>query len=444
MGTDRSAEFVIVGGGLAGALLAVYLGKEGHAVDVYELRPDLRSGKIGGGRSINLALSHRGIEALRRVGLADEVLRSAVAMPGRMIHSIDGSLKFQPYDKDPTRAINSVSRGGLNAALLAAAEKCSNVRLFFEHRCVDADIDSGAAELVNGATGEHVRAKGDVIIASDGAFSAIRSRLQRRDGFNFRQDYLEHGYKELCIPPAEGGGFRMERNALHIWPRSSFMMIALPNIDGSYTCTLFYPLHGRESFDALKSESDVRGFFQRTFPDAVPLMPTLAQDFLGNPTGSLVTMRCSPWHVGGRFVMVGDACHAVVPFYGQGMNAAFEDVSALADLLADRGKSREIAFVEYEKRRRPNVNALADLAIANFIEMRDLTGKRWFHWKKKLEKWMHKYLPWWYVPLYTMVSFTSIPYAEAVARAKKQDRVVIGAASLLLFALVFLLISFLF
>lgn len=440
MPSHPASKFSVVGGGLAGALISVYLARAGHSVDVHELRPDIRTGNVGGGRSINLALSHRGIEALRRVDLADEVLKSAVAMPGRMIHSPTGALTFQPYGKDETQVINSVSRGGLNGILLTAAERHPQVKLFFQHKCVDADLDAGTAELVD-AQGKHVKSSGDVIIASDGAFSAIRARLQRREGFNFSQDYLEHGYKELCIPAGPNGTFRMEKNALHIWPRSSFMMIALPNIDGSYTCTLFYPLHGRNGFEALKTEVDVRRFFEQTFPDAVPLMPTLIEDFFHNPTGSLVTMRCTPWHVGDRFVMVGDAAHAVVPFYGQGMNAAFEDVSALSDQLAKHAPNWKRAFESYERMRKPNVDALANLAISNFIEMRDLTGQRWFLWKKKAEKWLHKLFPKWYIPLYTMVSFTSTPYAEAVERARKQNERVVTVISLMLLIMLILIFS---
>jgi kynurenine 3-monooxygenase len=285
-----------------------------------------------------------------------------------------------------------------------------------------------------------VRVTGDVVIAADGAYSAIRARLQRRDGFHFRQDYLEHGYKELTIPRGPNGAFQLEKHALHIWPRSSFMMIALPNLDGSFTCTLFFPHKGPRSFESLKTASDVRAFFQATFPDAAPLMPALLDDFFRNPTGSLVTMRCHPWSVGDRFVMLGDAAHAVVPFYGQGMNAAFEDVTALSEELLRRAPDRRRAFEAYEQRRKPHVDALADLSIANYVEMRDRTAKRWFLWRKMFDKQVHRLFPSLYIPLYTLVTFTSTPYAEAVRRAKRQDRIALAAAIILLGAIATLIV----
>lgn len=433
---DRRPNFIIVGGGLGGALMAVHLAKAEHTVDVYEMRPDVRTGNVTGGRSINLAVSHRGIVALREAGLAEEVLAAAVPMRGRMIHSLHGELAFQPYGKDDSQCIYSVSRAGLNMTLLNAAQRFGQVRLFFEHRCVDVDLDRAEVEFAAGKSGERVRAAADVVIAADGAFSAVRGRLQRRDGFNFSQQYLEHGYKELTIPPKSGGGFHLEKQALHIWPRASFMMIALPNLDGSFTCTLFYPLQGPESFEQLRTEADVESFFKRTFPDAVPLMPRLLTEFFEHPTGHLATMRCFPWHVGDRFVLLGDAAHAVVPFYGQGMNASFEDVTELTARLADRSMDRRRAFEVYGVRRKPNTDALADLAIANFVEMRDHTGKRWFRWRKQMDKWLHRLLGQAYLPLYTMVTFTSIPYADARRRAKLQDRGLIAVAGMLAVLLV--------
>ena len=447
-------RFVIVGGGLAGSLTACYLGKRGYEVDVYEMRDDLRVSEIGRGRSINLALSYRGLCALEPVGLADEVLKQAVPMRGRMIHSPAGELAFQSYGVEQSQAINSVSRGGLNGILLTAAEEYPGVRLHFGEKCTDVDLDAGEAEFVRTRTGEHSRVRGDVIVSADGAFSAVRKACQKRERFNYSQDYLEHGYKELTIPPAAGGGFALEKNALHIWPRRSFMMIALPNADGSFTCTLFWPFGGPNSFAAIKTKSDLLAFFEAEFPDAVPLMPNLAADYFGNPTGSLVTIRCSPWHVEDRVVLLGDAAHAVVPFYGQGMNAAFEDVLVLDECLRsafpsrDRDPSRDRegavaaadarwsdelrrAFQEFEALRKPNADALADLAVANFIEMRDRTGSRWFLLKKKGERLLAKLLPGWYLPLYSMVTFTRIPYAEAVARARKQNRTVALVAAVL-------------
>lgn len=416
------SEFVIVGGGLGGALLACFLGKAGHSVDVFEMRDDLRTTELVGGRSINLALSYRGLCALDAVGLAEEVLKIAVPMRGRMIHSRTGEIAFQPYGVDDSQAINSVSRGGLNAILLAAAAKYSGVRLHFHEKCTEFDPDAGRLEFVNTKSEAHKTVHARTVFAVDGAFSAVRRAMQKRERFNYSQSYLEHGYKELTIPPAPDGGFSIEKNALHIWPRKSFMMISLPNADGSFTVTLFWPFEGENSFASIQNESDLQSFFQAQFPDAVPLMPNLAADYFDNPTGSMVTVRSSPWHLGDKVCLLGDAAHAVVPFYGQGMNAAFEDVLVLSECMARNTADRAAAFEEYERLRKPNADALADLAVANFVEMRDKTGSRLFLWKKKYEKWLARLLPGRFIPLYVMVTFTRIPYAQAVRRSKRQNK----------------------
>jgi kynurenine 3-monooxygenase len=414
-------HFTIVGSGLAGALMACYLARAGHGVDLYEKRPDPRRSEQERGRSINLALSVRGIHALQEVGLAHEVLQSSILMRGRMIHARDGALTFQPYGKDDTEALHSVSRSGLNLLLVQAAARYDSVRIFFEHKCTGFDPNGGVLEFANEA-----KVATEVVIAADGAYSAVRSRLERQDRFNYQQDYLSHGYKELTIPAGPRGTFRLEKNALHIWPRGSFMMIALPNADGSFTGTLFWPFEGPNSFSALTDGKAVVGYFEDQFPDVVELIPTLADDFLFNPTSSLVTIRCQPWHVAGRAVLLGDACHAVVPFLGQGMNAAFEDCSVLNRCLAEQGSDLCRAFTTYETLRKENLDTLADLCVENFYEMRDRVGSRWFVLRKKLEIALHKLFPRWYLPLYTMIEFTRIPYAEALRRAKRQDRVVIG------------------
>lgn len=430
------AEFVIVGGGLGGALLACFLGKAGYTVDVYEMRDDLRTTEIAGGRSINLALSYRGLCALEKIGLAEEVLKIAVPMRGRMIHSRTGDTAFQPYGVDDSQAINSVSRGGLNVILLTAAAKYPTICLFFNEKCTEIDADMGRLEFANTKTGEHKSVQAATIFGVDGAFSVVRRALQKRERFNYSQTYLEHGYKELTIPAAPGGGFRIEKNALHIWPRKSFMMIALPNADGSFTVTLFWPFEGDNGFATIGSESDLHTFFDAQFPDAVPLMPNLAGDYFHNPVGSMVTVQCRPWHLGSRVCLLGDAAHAVVPFYGQGMNAAFEDVLVLSECMERHKSDLETAFVEYERLRKPNADALADLAIGNFVEMRDKTGSRLFLWKKKYEKLLAKLLPGRFIPLYVMVTFTRIPYAEAVQRARNQNLYVFCALAALIVLLV--------
>jgi len=444
MPTGNTPHFVLIGGGLGGALLATYLGRAGHKVDLYERRSDPGAGNFVGGRSINLALSTRGIDALQRVGLADDILQFAIPMRGRMIHGRVDHLHFQPYDTDPSRCINSIGRAALNSTTIAAAKRFPNVRVHFNHRCTDLDLDRPAAQLVNAETNQALETAGGLLVGVDGAFSAVRRAMQRLDRFDYRQDFLEHGYKELTIPPAADGSWRMEKNALHIWPRKSFMMIALPNPDGSFTCTLFWPFEGPSSFASIRGDDDVRRFFDREFPDAVPLMPTLLDDFRHNPTGSMVTIRCRPWQHGGRVVLLGDAAHAVVPFYGQGMNAAFEDCVVFDECLKQFGPDWDRAFREYEARRRPNVDALADLAIENFVEMRDKTGTRAFRAHKKVERTLHRLLPGLYTPLYTMVSFTRTPYAEAVKRAGRQDRIVrwtFAFAVVILILLVFVLIA---
>lgn len=433
--SSSKPDVAIVGAGLAGTLLACALARAGRRIDVYEKRPDPRRRQPEHGRSINLALSLRGIDALRQIGLADEVLKSSILMRGRMMHAPSGELTFQPYGKDDSQALHSVSRAGLNRQLVEAAARYPWIRLFFEHKCVDLDPDSGKLAFADSATHSTIEVAADFIVGADGAYSTVREKLQKQERFNYRQDYLSHGYKELTIPARADGAFQLEKHALHIWPRGSFMMIALPNLDGSFTSTLFWPFEGPNSFAALKSKEAIEAFFQQQFPDAVPLIPTLADDFLHNPTGALVTIRCQPWHWDGRVVLIGDACHAVVPFLGQGMNAAFEDCTVLHECLAGYSP-RPTALAAYEKLRKKHLDVLADLCIDNFLEMRDRVGSRLFVFRKKLGLLLHLFFPKWYIPLYVMIEFTRIPYADALRRARRQDWVVRGIVALLLIALV--------
>ena len=433
------AKFVLIGSGLAGGLLAAYLGRRGYDVDLYERRADPREGNIVGGRSINLAISTRGIHALEQIGIAHEALQHAIPMRGRMIHDKSGALHFTPYDVDPKNCINSIGRAALNTTVIEAAQRYSNVRVYFNHKCTDVDLEAPTAHLET-EYGK-VTGHGDAVIGVDGAFSAVRKSMQQNiANFQYEESYLAHGYKELTIPPGPGGSWRMEKNALHIWPRKSFMMIALPNPDGSFTCTLFWEFEGPRSFATTKTDADVRRFFDEEFPDAFPLMPTLLEDFRENPTGSLVTIRCAPWFYRDKVCLLGDAVHAVVPFYGQGMNAAFEDCLVLDECLEEFPDNRERAFSEYFSRRKENTDALADLAIGNFIEMRDKTASKTFRAKKKLDHLLEAVLRGIYLPLYTMVTFTRIPYAEAARRARIQDWVVytsLAAISAILILLTF-------
>src|SRR5216110_2277196 len=438
-------KFVLIGSGLAGGLLAAYLGRRGYEVDLYERRSDPREGNLVGGRSINLALSTRGIHALEQIGIADEVLKHAIPMRGRMIHpAAAGSAPiFAPYDVDPNKHINSIGRAALNTTVIEAAQRYPNVHVKFNHKCTEVDIDSPTAQLLNTSTSQPITALGDAVIGVDGAFSAVRKSMQREiANFQYDESYLAHGYKELTIPPGPDGSWQMEKNALHIWPRRSFMMIALPNPDGSFTCTLFWEFEGPRSFATTKTDDEVCDFFREEFPDAVPLMPALLEDFRQNPTGSLVTIRCGPWFYKDKVALVGDAAHAVVPFYGQGMNAAFEDCVVLDECLAEFPDNRARAFAEYYARRKENADALADLALGNFIEMRDKTASRTFRAKKNLDHALEAALPGIYLPLYTMVTFTRIPYAEAAQRARRQDSIIYTGLTLISAIIVALLIHF--
>src|SRR6266404_5990437 len=436
-------KFVLIGSGLAGGLLAAYLGRRGYEVELYERRGDPREGNMIGGRSINLALSTRGIHALQQIGIADEVLQHAIPMRGRMIHEKSGGLHFAPYDVDPNKHINSIGRAALNTTVIEAAQRYPNVHVKFNHKCTEVDIDSPTAQLLNTSSAQTISASGDAVIGVDGAFSAVRQSMQLKiDKFEYDESYLAHGYKELTIPPGPNGGWRMEKEALHIWPRKSFMMIALPNPDGSFTCTLFWEFEGPRSFATTKTDDDVRRFFNEEFPDAVPLMPNLLEDFKNNPTGSLVTIRCAPWFYKDKIALVGDAAHAVVPFYGQGMNAAFEDCVVLDECLAEFPQDRQRAFAEYFSRRKENADALADLALENFIEMRDKTASRVFRAKKKLDHLLEALLPGIYLPLYTMVTFTRIPYSAAAKRARTQDWLVYSGIAVLAAILIWVLFRF--
>lgn len=436
MKTGKPARIAIVGAGLGGALMACYLARDGHEVDLYERRPDPRTHGFIGGRSINLALSARGIHALQQVGLAEEVLKTVIPMPGRMIHPVQGDLHFQAYSKDPADRINSVSRAGLNITLLDAAARHPNVRLHFDHRCAHIDFDRPAVTFER-SDGPPVTKEADLVIGADGAFSAVRLQMMlRMDRMVYRQDYLEHGYKELTIPPAERcgvdpkkfDGFAMDPNALHIWPRGGYMMIALPNQDRSFTCTLFWPFTGPNGFESLRTPEEITRYFKEHFPDAVPLMPTLVEDYRKNPSSSLVMIHCDPWQYRDKVVLLGDAAHAIVPFYGQGMNCAFEDCHALHESMKRRGPDWSKAFSEYFAGRKPNADAIGEMALHNFIEMRDHTASRLFLWKKKLAHLLHKLFPDWFMPLYNMISFSIIPYAEARERARRQAIVIRSVA----------------
>ncbi len=425
-----SKRVLIIGAGLAGSLLAVYLARAGWTVEVRERRGDPRAAGHIGGRSINLAISARGLKALRRVGLEEAILRDAIRMPGRMIHARDQSTNFQPYSRNPAHAIQSVSRSTLNLTLIRAAAAEDRVTIRFDQRCTDIDAAAGTATFHDDRTGESSTAQADLVVATDGAYSVVRGAMQKNEGFDYQQSWLSHGFKELHIPPAAHGAhapFAMAPHALHIWPRGGSMMIALPNPDGSFTCTLFWPHKTSDAargFDSLATAHEARAHFTQHYADALALMPTFDDDFARNPVGWMMTVRSRPWSMRGRVVLLGDAAHAIVPFFGQGANASFEDCEALTDALAASNDDLAPALAAYELARKRNTDAIADMALENFIEMRDKTASRLFRWRKKAEHFIHGVAPRLFTPRYDMVSFDTIPYADALAKSRLQDRVI--------------------
>jgi kynurenine 3-monooxygenase len=413
-------HIAISGAGLVGSLLALYLRKRGYQVSVFERRGDMRRSDYVGGRSINLALSNRGLRALEEVGLADELRKIAIPMHGRMMHDIKGTLSYQAYGKEG-QYINSISRSALNIALMNKAEK-AGVTFYFDHRTEKIDLSATILTTVDSrqSTVNHTF---DLIIGADGAFSAVRDAFRTSDRFDYQQFYIEHGYKELCIPAGTAKSFQLEKNALHIWPRESFMLIALPNPDGTFTLTLFFPFEGEVSFDKVKTEKEILHFFETTFPDAKSLMPTLLEDFHTNPTSSLVTVKCSPW-VKNNTLLIGDAAHAIVPFFGQGMNAGFEDCRILNQLLDQYTDNWNLVLPVFQKVRKPDADAIAQLALNNFIEMRDLVADKEFLLRKKIEAKLHQLYPSQWIPLYSMVTFyENIRYSDALAIGEKQKQI---------------------
>jgi kynurenine 3-monooxygenase len=377
----------------------------------------MRKANVAAGRSINLAMSARGWRALDLAELREEMEQLAIPMNGRYLHQADGSAAFQQYGKN-NEAIYSVSRGELNKKLMSLAEQ-HGAKILFEQRCTRVDIPNNTIYLQEADKETSVQA--DLLFGADGAFSALRNSYVHRDRVNASHHYLEHGYKELSIPPDAAGNLQMEKHALHIWPRRNFMMIALPNTDGTFTCTLFLPFEGEISFEKLKTEENVRAFFKTQFPDAVPMMPTLIEDFFNNPTSSLITTHISSWHYQDKSALIGDAAHAIVPFYGQGMNAGFEDCTVLSGLMDKHGEDWTSILNEYEAKRKPNGNAVAELALLNFVEMRDKVADPVFLERKKIEKELGKRYPEQFISVYEMVSFSHTPYSTALSCIQAQD-----------------------
>jgi kynurenine 3-monooxygenase len=421
MNTNKNVA--VVGAGLVGSLLSIYLARKGYKVKIFERRPDMRKTGAMGGRSINLALSDRGWRGLDGVGIADRIREIAIPMYGRHIHNRNGTVNFQPYGKD-NQAIYSVSRAEINMKLMDLAEENENVSIHFEERC--AHLKREPLDIAfEGHNGKMTHERPDLLFGADGAFSATRLGLQlQSDRFEYSQHYIEAGYKELIIPPGKNGEFLLEKNALHIWPRGNFMMIALPNPDGNFTCTLFLPFEGAKSFQHLTTAEAVEKFFKDEFQDAVPLMPTLVEDFFRNPTASLVTVKCFPWTFDDRIALIGDAAHAIVPFYGQGMNAGFEDCVVLDKLISEHEHNWEAIMDAYQRSRKPDADAIADLAVGNFIEMRDKTADPIFLLQKRIEARFSDKFPDKWIPLYSMVTYSPhIRYSTAKAQGEKQQAI---------------------
>ena len=414
----------IVGAGLVGSLLSIYLSKRGYKVNVFERRADMRLETMSAGRSINLALSDRGWRGLEGVGIADDIKKIAIPMYGRFIHHKDGTNAYQPYGKD-NQAIYSVSRADINMKLMDLAEQQENVNIQFNKKCTLINRKDLAITFEDNVTKETSNSSADLLFGADGAFASSRLSIQlQSDRFEYNQHYIDCGYKELIIPAGKNGEFLLDKNALHIWPRGSFMMIALPNPDGNFTCTLFLPFEGEKSFSNLKTDKQVEDFFKSEFSDAFTLMPTLISDFKTNATASLVTVKCFPWVFDNKIGLIGDAAHAIVPFYGQGMNCGFEDCVVLNELIEKHNDDWDIIFPEYEQLRKPDGDAIADLAIANFVEMRDKTADPKFILQKKIEAKFSQHYPDKWIPLYSMVTYSPhIRYSTALKEGQKQQKI---------------------
>ena len=414
----------IVGAGLVGSLLSIYLSKRGYKVNVFERRADMRLETMSAGRSINLALSDRGWRGLEGVGIAEDIKKISIPMYGRFIHHKDGTNAYQPYGKD-NQAIYSVSRADINMKLMDLAEQQENVNIQFNKKCTLINRKDLAITFEDNLTKETSNSSADLLFGADGAFASSRLSIQlQSDRFEYNQHYIDCGYKELIIPAGKNGEFLLDKNALHIWPRGSFMMIALPNPDGNFTCTLFLPFEGEKSFSNLKTDKQVEEFFKSEFSDAFTLMPTLISDFKTNATASLVTVKCSPWVFDNKIGLIGDAAHAIVPFYGQGMNCGFEDCVVLNELIEKHNDDWDIIFPEYEQLRKPDGDAIADLAIANFVEMRDKTADPKFILQKKIEAKFSQHYPDKWIPLYSMVTYSPhIRYSTALKEGQKQQKI---------------------
>jgi kynurenine 3-monooxygenase len=425
MTTSRERpRLVVVGGGLVGSLLAVYMARRGHHIDVYDRQPDPRRSHAGGARpSINLTLCERGLAALATVGLKEQVLALAVPVKGRRIHALDGEISFQPYGNHG-EAIYSISRCDLGALLVKVAEQTPGVTYHFDQKCIHVDAPNATARFEHIPTGELTEVRSAKIFGADGAYSGVRLQLQKTQLFDYSQQYSCQGYKELTIPARPDGAWALQPDALHIWPRGNFMLIGFPNHNGTFACALYAPFHGESSFATLTSETRLLAFMREFFPDVVDEIPRLAEQFFSRSANTMMTVRCQPWSRSGNVLLLGDAAHAILPSYGQGANAGFEDVAVLERCMDTYGDDWESVFAAVERLRKPNMDVMADLCVDHFDELRDHVGDPRFLLRKAIERKLHELFPERFAPLYSMVAFTCTPYAEAVRIDRDQRALV--------------------
>jgi len=414
----------LIGAGLTGPLLATYLAQQGYSVEIFERRPDMRKESISAGRSINLALSARGNHALKEVGLYDKIKPNTIPMKGRMIHDLNGNTHLQPYGQKENEVIFSVSRAQLNMELMTLAEETGNVTIQFNHQLLSADLEQNKLLFQLSDSLEEIELPFNRVIGCDGSASILRKSIVEKADIQYVKKPLGHGYKELTIPPLKSGKFRIEPNALHIWPRGNHMLIALPNNDCSFTWTLFFPMTGAASFETVKTEKDILDLFQSQFHDAIKLIPNLVEDFQKNSTGDLASVYCKPWHLGDKALLIGDAAHAVVPFFGQGMNASFQDCSTLAKLMGQNKNNWKTIFNTFSSVQVENGHAIADMAIENYLEMRDHVNDTEYKKRRNVELKLERMFPGQFIPRYSMVSFHQIPYAEVYQRGEKQFKII--------------------
>jgi len=414
----------LIGAGLTGPLLATYLAQQGYSVEIFERRPDMRKESISAGRSINLALSARGNHALKEVGLYDKIKPNTIPMKGRMIHDLNGNTHLQPYGQKENEVIFSVSRAQLNMDLMTLAEETGKVTIRFNHQLLSADLEQNKLLFQLSNSLEEIELPFNRVIGCDGSASILRKSIVEKANIQYVKKPLGHGYKELTIPPLKSGKFRIEPNALHIWPRGNHMLIALPNNDCSFTCTLFFPMTGTKSFETVKTEKDILNLFQSQFHDAIKLIPNLVEDFQKNSTGDLASVYCKPWHLGDKALLIGDAAHAVVPFFGQGMNASFQDCSTLAKLMGQNKNDWKTIFNTFSSVQVENGHAIADMAIENYLEMRDHVNDTEYKKRRNVELKLERMFPGQFIPRYSMVSFHQIPYAEVYQRGGKQSKII--------------------